>query len=45
MFGYGENLTLGVSLAYANTGVVKNFVRCLSESGVEITVSATEVIK
>ena len=45
MFGYGENLTLGVSLAYANTGVVKNFVRCLSESGVDITVSATEVIK
>ena len=36
MFGYGDNLTLGVSLAYANTG---------AESGVDITVSATEVIK
>jgi hypothetical protein len=45
MFGYGENLTLGVSSAYANTAVVKNFVRYLSESGVDITVSATEVIK
>ena len=28
-----------------NTGVIKNFVRHLSESGVDITVSATEVIK
>ena len=45
MFGYGENLTLGVSSAYTNTGVVKNFVRSLSESGVDITVCATEVIK
>ena len=45
MFGYGDKLTLGVSLAYKNTGVVKNFVRFLSESGVDITVSATEVIK
>ena len=45
MFGYGDNLSLGVSLAYMNTGVVKNFVRALSESGVDITVSATEVIK
>ena len=45
MFGYGDRLTLGVSSAYMNTGVVKNFVRFLSESGVDITVSATEVIK
>ena len=45
MFGYGDNLTLGVSSAYMNTGVVKNFVRALSESGVDVTVSATEVIK
>ena len=45
MFGYGENLTLGVSSAYMNTGVVKDFVRFLSESGVDITVCATEVIK
>ncbi len=45
MFGYGDDLTLGVSSAYANTGVVKDFVRSLSESGVDVTVSATEVIK
>ena len=45
MFGYGDNLTLGVSLAYMNTGIVKNFVRYLSGSGVDITLCATEVIK
>ena len=45
MFGYGDNLTLGVSSAYTNTGVVKNLVRSLSASGVEITICATEVIK
>ena len=45
MFGYGDQLTLGVSSAYVNTGVVKNFVRFLSSSGVDITVRATEVIK
>ena len=45
MFGYGEKLTLGVSSAYKSTVVIKNFVRFLSESGVDITISATEVIK
>ena len=45
MFGYGDKLTLGVSYAYMNTGVIKNFVRYLSESGVDITVCATEVIR
>ena len=45
MFGYNGNLVLGVSSAYLNTGVVKNFVRFLSQDGVEIKVYATEVIK
>ena len=45
MFGYGDKLTLGASSAYMNTGVIKNFVRYLSESGVDITVCATEVIR
>ena len=45
MFGYGDKLTLGVSSAYTNTGVVKNFVRSPSQSGVDITVCATEVIR
>ena len=45
MFGYKDDLTLGVSSAYINTGVVKNFVRNLSQSGVNIRVYATEVLK
>lgn len=45
MLSYGDKLTLGVSHAYINTGVIKNFVRFLSEAGVDIKVSATEVIK
>jgi len=45
MFGYRDKLTLGVSSAFINTGVVKNFVRSLANSGVEIKVYATEVIK
>lgn len=45
MLSYENKLTLGVSYAYINTGVVKNFVRFLSQSGVDIKVSATEVIK
>ncbi|MBR5659325.1 MAG: hypothetical protein IKX10_08045, partial [Lachnospiraceae bacterium] len=44
MFGYKDHLTLGVSSAYINTGVVKNFVRALSGSGVDIKVYATEVV-
>ena len=44
MFGYKDHLTLGVSSAYINTGVVKNFVRALAESGVDIKVYATEVV-
>ena len=45
MFGYKDNLTLGVSFAFLNTGVVKNFVRMLASDGVDIKVYATEVIK
>ena len=45
MFGYKYELTLGVSSAYMNTSVVKNFVRGLSSLGLDITVYATEVIK
>ena len=44
MFSYNGDLTLGVSSPYVNTGVIKNFVRALSGSGVDITVYATEVI-
>ncbi len=45
IFTYKDDLTLGVSSPYANTGVVKNFVRGLTDSGVKITVYATEVVR
>ncbi|MBO7336544.1 MAG: hypothetical protein J6U42_06360, partial [Lachnospiraceae bacterium] len=45
IFSYKGDTTLGVSSPYANTGVVKNFVRGLAESGVQITVYATEVVR
>jgi len=45
MTSYMGDLTLGVSSPYANTRVIKNFVRDLTAEGVEITVYATEVIR
>ncbi|MBO4415400.1 MAG: hypothetical protein J5824_05395 [Lachnospiraceae bacterium] len=45
MFSYNGNLILGVSSAYMNTGIVKNLVRGLVDSGVDIRVYATEVIR
>ena len=45
IFTYKDDLTLGVTSPYANTGVVKNFVRSLTDSGVKITVYATEVVR
>ena len=37
-------LTLGVSSPYQNTGAIKNFVRGLSDAGIDISVYATEVV-
>jgi NRPS condensation-like uncharacterized protein len=45
IFSYKGDTTLGISSPYSNTGVVKNFVRGLAESGVQITVYATEVVR
>ena len=45
MFSYNGDLTLGVSSPYVNTGIIKNFVRSLSGTGVNIRVYATEVIR
>ncbi|MCR5330593.1 MAG: hypothetical protein K6E62_05310 [Lachnospiraceae bacterium] len=45
VFSYNGDLSLGVSSPYSNTGVVKNLVRRLSGSGIEIRVYATEVIR
>jgi len=44
MSSYNGELTLGVSSPYAGTGVIKNLVRQMSDSGIDIRVYATEVI-
>ncbi len=44
MFSYNGDLSLGVSSPYLSTGIVKNLVRALSYSGVDVKVYATEVI-
>ncbi len=44
MSSYGDDLSLGVSSPYINTGVIKNFVRRFSYSDVAIRVYASEVI-
>ena len=44
MSAFNNDLTLGVSSPYQNTGVIKNLVRSLASSGVNIRVYATEVI-
>jgi len=45
MLSYKGDLILGVSSPYVNTSVIKNFVRSFSNSGVDIRVYATEVIR
>ncbi|MBQ6231630.1 MAG: hypothetical protein IJJ74_11015 [Eubacterium sp.] len=45
IFSFKDDLSLGVASPYMNTGVVKNMVRRLSESGIDIKVYATEVFK
>lgn len=45
IFTYKNNLVLGVSSPYSNTGVIKNFVRGLVDLGADIRVYATEVIR
>lgn len=42
---YQNTLTLGVTSPYANTGVLKDFIRHLSGQGVDMKVYATEVIR
>ena len=45
IFSYKNDLSLGVASPYANTGVVKTLVRKLTETGIDICVYATEVIR
>ena len=44
MSAFEGELTFGVSSPYQNTGVVKNFVRGMTNEGVDVRVYATEVI-
>lgn len=41
---YGDDLTLGISSSYQNTSVLKNFIRGLTEDGLDVTLYATELI-
>ncbi len=45
VLSYKDNMTLGITTGYRNTGVIKNFVRSFSKNGVEVTVNGTEVIR
>ncbi len=45
VFSYNGVLKLGLSSAYSDTRVIKNFVRTLTGTGMEVTVNATEVIR
>ncbi len=45
VFSYNGVLKLGLSTAYADTRVIKNFVRMLTKDDIEVTVNATEVIR
>ncbi|MDD4850030.1 MAG: hypothetical protein PHO10_04955 [Gemmiger sp.] len=40
---YQEELVLGISSAFRNTNVLKNFIRGLSGNGLDVTIYATEV--
>ena len=45
MSSYDGDLVLGITSPYANTRVVKNFVRELTAEGLHVRVNATEVIR
>ncbi|MCR5195851.1 MAG: hypothetical protein K6D38_06000 [Pseudobutyrivibrio sp.] len=45
MSSYNGDLTLGVTSPYSSTGVIKSFVRGLSEDGMKVRAYATEVIR
>lgn len=42
---YDKELTLGITSPYSNTGVLKDFVRGLTNDGISATAFATEVIR
>ena len=42
---YGDTLTLGITSPYSNTGVLKNFVRGLTDDDIKVKAYATEVVR
>lgn len=44
VLSYKDNMKLGITSGYRNTGVIKNFVRLFSKDGIEVTVNGTEVV-
>jgi len=44
-YSYNEELTLGVTYGFVDTGVLKTFVRSLTGEGLTATVNATEVVR
>ncbi len=45
MLSFKEQITMGISSPYVNTNMLKNFVRYLTEQGIDIEVYATEVMR
>lgn len=41
---YEDDLSFGICSTYRNTGILKNFVKSLTEKGIEVTLYATEVV-
>ena len=42
---YGDDLMFGITSAYNNTGVLKNFVRSFTENGMKVSLYSTEVVR
>ncbi len=42
---YGNDLVLGIASAYSGTGIPRRLIKALQETGTEVTVFATDVIK
>lgn len=45
LFTYGDRLVLGISNPYVNTGILKNFIRSLTDDAIPVRVYSTEVIQ
>lgn len=41
---YDDTITFGITSAYRNTNIIKNFIRSFAKEGIEVTLNATEVL-